>query len=159
MVLTQGLVSRALLASMALPFIFPSVEIDGRRLTDGVISDPLPVSAADDAHAVIALGFHGAMPGESTGQAGWSRRPHSDDQQPPARTASRRAVRRPASAVPGPRSGSAHRPVGDPRHAAHLRCGQRAAEARLPEIRAMCAQNTLAANASVIDPWSSSALA
>jgi NTE family protein len=61
-VLTRGLLSRALLASMALPFIFPSVEIDGRRLTDGVISDPLPLSAASDAHCVMALGFLGAMP-------------------------------------------------------------------------------------------------
>ncbi len=61
-VLTRGSVSRALLASMALPFIFQSVEIGGRRLTDGVISDPLPVSAANDAQLIIALGFRGAMP-------------------------------------------------------------------------------------------------
>jgi NTE family protein len=61
-VLTQGRVADAVRASMALPFIFPSVEIDGRRLSDGVISDPLPVSAARDADAVITLGFRGAMP-------------------------------------------------------------------------------------------------
>ncbi len=61
-VLTQGLVTQALLASMALPFIFPSVEVEGRRLVDGVISDPLPVDAAQDADVVIALGFEGAMP-------------------------------------------------------------------------------------------------
>jgi NTE family protein len=61
-VLTQGLLTRALLASMAVPFIFPSVEVDGRRLVDGVISDPLPVDAARDADVVIALGFEGAMP-------------------------------------------------------------------------------------------------
>jgi len=61
-VLTKGLVSRALLASMALPFIFPSVEIEGRRLSDGVISDPLPVSVASDAEVVVALGFRGSMP-------------------------------------------------------------------------------------------------
>lgn len=60
--LTRGAVTRALLASMAVPFIFPSVEIDGRRLVDGVISDPLPVDAARDADVVIALGFDGAMP-------------------------------------------------------------------------------------------------
>ena len=47
---------------MAVPFIFPSVEVDGRRLVDGVISDPLPVDAAQDADLVIALGFDGAMP-------------------------------------------------------------------------------------------------
>ena len=47
---------------MAVPFIFPSVEVDSRGLVDGVISDPLPVDAAQDADLVIALGFDGAMP-------------------------------------------------------------------------------------------------
>jgi NTE family protein len=47
---------------MALPFLFPPVRIDGRRLVDGVVSDPLPVSAAAQAQAVITLGFEGAMP-------------------------------------------------------------------------------------------------
>ncbi|HEY6125154.1 MAG TPA: patatin-like phospholipase family protein [Steroidobacteraceae bacterium] len=61
-VLSRGRVTDAVRASMALPFIFPSVEIDGRRLSDGVISDPLPVAAARDADAVITLGFRGAMP-------------------------------------------------------------------------------------------------
>ena len=60
--LTRGRLVDALRASMALPFIFPSVEFGGRRLVDGVVSDPLPVSAANDAHAIIALGFRGAMP-------------------------------------------------------------------------------------------------
>ena len=32
------------------------------RLVDGVITNPLPLSAAADARTVIALGFHGAMP-------------------------------------------------------------------------------------------------
>lgn len=61
-VLQQGSLVRALRASMAVPFIFPSVEVDGRRLVDGVISDPLPLSAAADAQVIVALGFHGAMP-------------------------------------------------------------------------------------------------
>jgi NTE family protein len=61
-VLTRGRLVDALRASMALPFMFPSVMVDGRRLVDGVISDPLPVGAALDAQAVITLGFHGAMP-------------------------------------------------------------------------------------------------
>jgi len=61
-VLSSGRVTDAVCASMALPFIFPSVQIAGRRLSDGVISDPLPVSAARDADAVITLGFRGAMP-------------------------------------------------------------------------------------------------
>jgi NTE family protein len=61
-VLSNGRVADAVRASMALPFIFPSVQIDGRRLSDGVISDPLPVAAARDADAVITVGFRGAMP-------------------------------------------------------------------------------------------------
>ena len=61
-VLTHGRLSDALRASIAVPFLFPAVTIDGRRLVDGVISDPLPLSAAADARMVIALGFHGAMP-------------------------------------------------------------------------------------------------
>jgi len=61
-VLTRGRICDALRASVALPFIFPSVEIDGRRLSDGVISNPLPVSVAHDANVVLALGFEGLMP-------------------------------------------------------------------------------------------------
>jgi len=61
-VLSSGRVADAVRASMALPFIFPSVQVDGRRLSDGVISDPLPVAAARDADAVITVGFRGAMP-------------------------------------------------------------------------------------------------
>jgi NTE family protein len=61
-VVNRGRVADAVRASMALPFLFPSVEVDGRRLTDGVISDPLPVSLARDARAVITLGFRGALP-------------------------------------------------------------------------------------------------
>jgi NTE family protein len=61
-ILSRGSLTDAIRASMAVPFIFPSVEIDGRRFTDGVISDPLPVSAAMDAYATITVGFKGAMP-------------------------------------------------------------------------------------------------
>lgn len=61
-VLDRGALVPALRASIALPLIFPGVTIDGRRLIDGVISDPLPVAAATDAHAVVALGFEGRMP-------------------------------------------------------------------------------------------------
>jgi NTE family protein len=61
-VLAQGPLADALRASIAVPFIFPSVEIDGRRLFDGVLSDPLPVSVARDAEVVVALGFKGVLP-------------------------------------------------------------------------------------------------
>ncbi len=60
--LTHGRLSDAVRASMAVPFMFPSVEIDGRRLTDGVLTDPLPLSAARDARASITLGFRGPLP-------------------------------------------------------------------------------------------------
>jgi NTE family protein len=151
-VLTQGLVSRALLASMALPFIFPSVEIDGRRLTDGVISDPLPVSVADDAHAVIALGFHGAMPrridrpGRLVAQATTAMINNLQHAQlRAARAAGQRVL---CLELELDRRIGLWETRAMPRI---FEAGQRAAEARLPEIRAMCAQNTLAANASVID--------
>ena len=61
-VFEHGRVADAVRASMALPFLFPSVEIDGHRFTDGVISDPLPVSLARDAQAVVTIGFRGALP-------------------------------------------------------------------------------------------------
>lgn len=61
-VLTTGRVVDALRASMAVPIIFPSVEIDGRRLVDGVLSDPLPIGSAAEADVVVALGFDGDMP-------------------------------------------------------------------------------------------------
>lgn len=61
-VLDRGSLVDALRASMALPFIFPGVEIEGRLLVDGVLSDPLPVSVASDAQIVLAVGFEGAMP-------------------------------------------------------------------------------------------------
>jgi NTE family protein len=61
-VLSRGRVADAVRASMALPLIFPSVEIDGQRLSDGVLSDPLPVAAARDADVVLTVGFRGAMP-------------------------------------------------------------------------------------------------
>jgi len=47
---------------VALPFMFSPQHIDGKRLMDGFISDPLPVSAAADAQAVLALGFESPMP-------------------------------------------------------------------------------------------------
>jgi NTE family protein len=61
-VLTHGLVRDAVRASMALPLVFPSVTIDGRRLVDGVMSDPLPVGAVGEAPVAITLGFRGVVP-------------------------------------------------------------------------------------------------
>lgn len=61
-VLSHGPLVPALRASIAVPLVFPSVDIDGRRLVDGVIVDPLPLAAAKDAGAALALGFEGSMP-------------------------------------------------------------------------------------------------
>lgn len=61
-VIQQGRVADALRASIALPFMFAPQHLQGRRLIDGFVSDPLPVSAAQDARAVIALGFDALMP-------------------------------------------------------------------------------------------------
>lgn len=61
-VLREGSLVQALRASIALPFMFTPVHIDGRRLIDGFVADPLPVSAAADAHSVVALGFQSPMP-------------------------------------------------------------------------------------------------
>jgi NTE family protein len=60
--LTRGRLSDAVRASMAVPFMFPSVEIEGRRFIDGVLTEPLPLSAARDARARITLGFRGPLP-------------------------------------------------------------------------------------------------
>ena len=61
-VLCHGSLAQAVRASVAVPLVFPSVEVEGRRLVDGVVSDPLPIAAASDAAVVVALGFKGAMP-------------------------------------------------------------------------------------------------
>ncbi len=61
-VLRSGSLVQALRASIALPFMFKPVHIGGRRLIDGFVTDPLPVSAAADAHTVLALGFESPMP-------------------------------------------------------------------------------------------------
>lgn len=60
--LTRGPLVDSVCASMALPLVFPPVSIGSRLLVDGVISDPLPVSAAADADVVLTLGFAGLMP-------------------------------------------------------------------------------------------------
>jgi NTE family protein len=52
-VLRSGSLVQALRASIALPFMFAPVQIDGRRLIDGFVAD---------ARAVLALGFESPMP-------------------------------------------------------------------------------------------------
>ncbi len=61
-VLRSGAVVQALRASFALPFMFAPMTVSGRRLVDGCLVDPLPVSVAADAQVVLALGFPAPMP-------------------------------------------------------------------------------------------------
>jgi NTE family protein len=60
--LCQGSLVQALRASIALPFLFSPVTIEGRRLMDGFVSNPLPVNVACDANWVVALGFEAPLP-------------------------------------------------------------------------------------------------
>jgi len=61
-VIQRGGLVDALRASIAMPFMFAPHPVAGQRLSDGFATDPLPVSAAADAHTVIALGFDAPMP-------------------------------------------------------------------------------------------------
>jgi NTE family protein len=58
-VLSRGRVADAIRASVALPFAFAPVRIDGKLLVDGFLADPLPVSVAmkNGADAIVAIGF------------------------------------------------------------------------------------------------------
>jgi NTE family protein len=58
-VLSQGRVMDAIRASIAIPMIFPPYEVDGRLLTDGAVSNPLPVDVAimEGCNIILAMGF------------------------------------------------------------------------------------------------------
>ncbi len=58
-VLSRGLVRDAIRASIAIPLLLSSWEIDGRCLVDGGASDPLPVDVAirESAEVILAMGF------------------------------------------------------------------------------------------------------
>lgn len=69
--LSSGPVVPALRASLAIPFAFAPVEIDGQLLVDGYVSDPLPISVAmkHGARIIVAVGFESPMM-EHIGSAG-----------------------------------------------------------------------------------------
>jgi NTE family protein len=69
--LSSGPVVPALRASLAIPFAFSPVEIDGKLLVDGYVSDPLPISVAmkHGARVIVAVGFESPMM-EHIGSAG-----------------------------------------------------------------------------------------
>jgi len=58
-VISEGSIARALRASSGIPMVFKPVEINGRLLIDGSISNPLPVDVAikEGADIIIAVGF------------------------------------------------------------------------------------------------------
>lgn len=137
-VLRRGPLVQALRASIALPFMFAPVHIDGRRLIDGFIADPLPVSAADDAQAVLALGFESPMPRRIDGPSRLLAQVTS------ALTNNLMQARLAESGTAGPRLLSLvpqlQRRVGlfDTEAMPYLvEAGRRAAEANLPQIRAL----------------------
>ena len=58
-VLSTGRVMDAIRASIAIPMVFPPHELDGRLLTDGAVSNPLPVDVAikEGCGIILAMGF------------------------------------------------------------------------------------------------------
>lgn len=57
--ISRGPVTSAIRASLAIPFAFSPVELDGQLLVDGYVSDPLPISVAikHGARVIVAVGF------------------------------------------------------------------------------------------------------
>jgi NTE family protein len=58
-VISEGRITDAIRASIAIPFAFAPWEVNGRLLVDGFLSDPLPVGVAirEGAHVIVAMGF------------------------------------------------------------------------------------------------------
>lgn len=69
--LSRGPVTKAIRASLAIPFAFAPVELNGQLLVDGYVSDPLPISVAikHGARVIVAVGFESPMM-ENIGSAG-----------------------------------------------------------------------------------------
>lgn len=69
--LSSGPVAPAIRASLAIPFAFAPVELNGQLLVDGYVSDPLPISVAikHGARVIVAVGFESPMM-EEIGSAG-----------------------------------------------------------------------------------------
>jgi NTE family protein len=56
---TSGVLLDVIMASIAIPLLFPPQELDGRLLVDGAVSNPLPVDIAirEGGEIVLAMGF------------------------------------------------------------------------------------------------------
>jgi NTE family protein len=61
--LSRGAATQAIRASLAIPFAFAPVELNGQLLVDGYVSDPLPISVAikHGARVIVAVGFESPM--------------------------------------------------------------------------------------------------
>jgi NTE family protein len=62
-VLSEGPLTDAIRGSLAIPFVFRPWSAGGRLLTDGFLSDPLPVDVAirENARVIVALGFEAPL--------------------------------------------------------------------------------------------------
>lgn len=69
--ISRGPLTSAIRASIAIPFAFSPVELDGQLLVDGYVSDPLPISVAikHGARVIVAVGFESPVM-EEIGSAG-----------------------------------------------------------------------------------------
>lgn len=62
--LCEGKIVDAIRASIAIPYIWPAWELNGRLLIDGGAANPLPVDVAirEGADIILAIGFHSPFP-------------------------------------------------------------------------------------------------
>lgn len=62
--LSNGRISEAVRASVAIPYVWEPWEVDGRWLLDGCLSAPLPVDVAikEGADLILAMGFESPFP-------------------------------------------------------------------------------------------------
>ena len=62
--LCEGKIVDAIRASIAIPYIWPAWELNGRLLIDGAAANPLPVDVAirEGADIILAIGFHSPFP-------------------------------------------------------------------------------------------------
>lgn len=65
-VLQEGSLATAIRASTAIPYVWKPVEIGGRRLLDGCMSDPMPVGVAmqEGADIILTMGFESPYPNQ-----------------------------------------------------------------------------------------------
>ncbi|GAB2593666.1 patatin-like phospholipase family protein [Ramlibacter solisilvae] len=65
-VLKDGRIADCIRASTAIPYVWKPFEINGRRLLDGCVSDPMPVAVAmqEGADVILTMGFESPYPNQ-----------------------------------------------------------------------------------------------